>query len=565
MLQLVVHEKGGNTQRFEFVGDLLTIGRGEENTLVLDRANVSTFHLQFRRTGDGVELQDLESTNGTYLNGRKIHEPHIMKRSDRVYIGDFILMLEGDDPAIAPMQSTDLEVAGEKVPVTVPPERGGRGVPLDGDPALLTSARRVGAAGSESRFLDKVADRILEAVLINVRNLDPTQSPSVSEDDRETAAKMIDAILHELGATGQLEEGVDPNAIKSRVLRELCEHGPLEELMKDEGVQEIQAVGGGPIRVIRRGAQSAVVTDLRFSGARALRLAIQRQARAWGFFVEGAQIIEGKVSDGFYMYGLVPPTAVQTPVLTLRRTRTDANSLAALVQEDVMSDGMRELISAAIHGRGRVLVVANGGVNLDRFMGALTGEIPDTHRVVCISDTGQLGAERAGWVQVRRVAEPTDGVALSDALGVILRGGVDLLVSQRCRHEDAAAVIDAMSGATQGAIVSMWGIDSAHGLSRLSALSTVASGAIGALTVALGRSVDLLIRLGTGTAGEPMQVVELLETRVKEGGEVVHMPIFVAQRAAQGKTEFRPTGTQPMFLRKLQAQGISVPLSIFKA
>src|SRR5690606_38800712 len=127
---------------------------------------------------------------------------------------------------------------------------------------------------------------------------------------------------------------------------------------------------------------------------------------------------------------------------------------------------------------------------LDRFMGAMVGEIPDAFRVVCISDTGRLGRQNNGWVQVRRITDPADALDLSDALGVVLRGGVDMVVSQRCRQEDAAAVMDAFAGAAQGAIVSLWGIDSAHGLWRLAGLSTVASGAIEALTVSLARSVD---------------------------------------------------------------------------
>src|SRR5690606_31438452 len=126
-----------------------------------------------------------------------------------------------------------------------------------------------------------------------------------------------------------------------------------------------------------------------------------------------------------------------------------------------------------------------------------------------------------------------------DSLGVLLRGGLDMLVSQRCRHEDAAAVMDALAGATRGAIVSLWGIDSAHALWRMAGLSTVAAGAIGALTVSLARSVDLLIRLNVGVNQEAMQVIELVEPRVKAGDQIVHVPIFAAERDAEKNTTFR--------------------------
>jgi Flp pilus assembly CpaF family ATPase len=287
-------------------------------------------------------------------------------------------------------------------------------------------------------------------------------------------------------------------------------------------------------------------------------------ARKWGFLVEGSQVLEGKVDDGFSMYAVLPPTQIRTPVLSLRRNHTDAFNLESLISEGVLSPDMVELLQAAVRGCRRILITASGSTNLDRFMGAMTGEIPEELRVACISDTGDLGRAR-GWIQVRRISDPGDTLGLSDAIGVVLRGGIDMLVSQRCRHEDAAAVMDAFAGATRGAMVSMWGIDSAHGLWRLAGLSTVAAGAIQALTVSLARSVDLLVRLSVGVSGEAMQIVELIEPRVKDGNQLVHMPIFKAERGPEGETSFKPTGTIPAFVHELSSQGISVPLRIFKA
>lgn len=576
MLTVVVHEKGGRTQRFPFEGDQFSVGREDDNELLLDRANVSKHHLRFRRVQGAVEVIDLESTNGTYVNGRKITKPRKVRRSDRIYVGDFIIMLDGDDPAIAPRDRAELAMPGKdgkprRTAVAIPPEEGERGEALPGaeseDDTVFTSARRVAAPGVESAYLDKIASRVIQTALVNIRGLDPLHAAKVSDSDREQANALIASLIADMRRTGEIEPEVELEPLKGRIARELIELGPLTELMQDDEVVEIQVVGGGSIRVVREGTSKssrAELVERRFSGDRALTLACRRLARQWGFLVEGQQILEGKVSDGFYMYALLPPTQVRTPVLNLRRTRTDANNLSALVQEGVLSEDMREVLRAAIRGARRLLISASGGVNLDRFMVALAGEVPDDMRVVCISDTGRLGANKRSWIQVRRIGDPADTVHLSDALGILLRGGVDLLVSQRCRHEDAAAVIDAISGATAGAVVSLWGIDSAHALSRLAALSTVASGAIQALTVALARSVDLLVRVSVGVNGEAMQVIELVEPRVKEGNQIVHMPIFRAMKVQDGATEFRPTGTVPGFISEVAERGINLPMSVFK-
>ncbi len=584
VLKVVVHEKGGRTQRFNFDTDQFAVGREDDNDLVLDRVNISKYHLRFRRHQGRVEVMDLGSTNGTYVNGRKVGEPRAVRRSDRIYVGDYILMLEGDEEAIAPVKRSEIIVAGHEGhpqtrAVAVPPPSRESGEPLpapegplsrlvDDDSDLLTSARRVAPAGVESTYLDRIANRVLQTVLLNVRGLDPLASSEVSDEDRETAISLVDGLLRDMERAGELEEGVHIDGLRDEIVRELIELGPLSVLMKDEQIREIQVAGGAAIRVVRDrsgGGAEIELTNRRFSGDRAVVLAVQRMARRWGFLVEGSQVFEGKVGDGFSMYALLPPSQLRTPVLNLRRHRTDANNLTSLVQEGVLSQDMAELISAAIRGCRRILVSASGGTNLDRFMGALTGEIPDELRVGCISDSGRLGAGHRGWVQVRRIADPSDTLGLSDALGVLLRGGLDMLVSQRCRHEDAAAVMDAFAGATRGAIVSLWGIDSAHALWRLAGLSTVAAGAIGALTVSLARSVDLLIRLNVGVNQEAMQVIEVVEPRVQAGDQIVHVPIFKAVRDAEKNTVFRATGEQPRFIGELAEQGIAVPTGVFSA
>jgi pilus assembly protein CpaF len=576
VLNVVVHEKGGKTQRFPFEGDQFSVGREDDNELLLDRANVSKHHLRFRRVQGAVEVVDLDSTNGTYVNGRRVVQPRKVRRSDRVYVGDYILMLDGDDPSIAPRERAELPVVGKdgktrRTSVGIPPQELERGEALPGaeepDDTVFTSARRVSAPGVESAYLDKIASRVIQTVLINVDGLDPFNAATVSEGERAKAIALVDAMIADMRRNGEIEAEVDLEPLKGRIARELLELGPLTELMGDDEVVEIQVVGGGSIRVVRENTNKssrAELVERRFSGDRALSLACRRLARQWGFLVEGQQLLEGKVSDGFYMYALLPPTQVNATVLNLRRTRTDANNLSALVQEGVLSEDMREVLRAAIRGARRLLISASGGVNLDRFMHALSGEVPDDMRVVCISDTGRLGANKRSWIQVRRVTDPGDTVNLSDSLGILLRGGVDLLVSQRCRHEDAAAVIDAISGATAGAVISLWGIDSAHALSRLAALSTVASGAIQALTVALARSVDLLVRVSVGVNNEAMQIIELVEPRVKEGDQIVHMPIFKAMKGQDGATEFRPTGTVPAFIGEIAERGINLPMSVFK-
>ncbi|MBL4688678.1 MAG: Flp pilus assembly complex ATPase component TadA, partial [Nannocystaceae bacterium] len=386
MLKVVVHEKGGRTQRFNFESDQFSVGREEDNDLVLDRVNISKHHLRLRRAQGAVEIVDLSSTNGTYVNGRKVGTPRQVRKSDRIYVGDYILMLEGDDDAIAPVMRSEIIVAGdgqhpERRSVAVPPTRRDAGEALspgavpkplahltgDDNDDVLTSARRVAPAGMESTFVDKVVNRILQTALANINSLDPVREAEISEEDVAATNALIESLVADMRRAGEFEEGLDVDLIIGQAKRELLGLGPLSELMKDADVREIQVVGSGSIRIVHdrnEGGTDIELTARRFSGDRALILATQRLARTWGFLHEGTQVLEGKVDEGFWMYALLPPTQVRHPVVNLRRQRTDASNLAALVQEGVLSADMAELLAAAIRGSRRILVSASGGINL---------------------------------------------------------------------------------------------------------------------------------------------------------------------------------------------------------
>ena len=146
--------------------------------------------------------------------------------------------------------------------------------------------------------------------------------------DTEALAK-LDQAINAVKAT--LEDGVDIDELEQRLAAELLEYGPLSSLMRDDAIREINVTGAGPIHVVRDGELGSRLENLRFTVPRALGLAIRRLARKRGLWFEGAQIIEGVVDHGFHMHALLPPHQGRVPVLCLRRIKTDAKSLAALV------------------------------------------------------------------------------------------------------------------------------------------------------------------------------------------------------------------------------------------
>lgn len=95
MLQLQINEKGGQTRQESFDKDEITIGRVQGNDIILPKGNISKRHSRIVVKDGKFIIVDLKSTNGTYVNGKKITAPQVVKATDKIYIGDFTIQLGG--------------------------------------------------------------------------------------------------------------------------------------------------------------------------------------------------------------------------------------------------------------------------------------------------------------------------------------------------------------------------------------------------------------------------------------------------------------------------------------
>src|ERR1700750_1416708 len=91
MFPILIQEKGGEQRRMVFNKPEVTIGRVQGNDIVLPKGNVSKRHARIVLKDGKFIIVDLKSTNGTYVNGRKITSPLVVKDSDKIYVGDFII------------------------------------------------------------------------------------------------------------------------------------------------------------------------------------------------------------------------------------------------------------------------------------------------------------------------------------------------------------------------------------------------------------------------------------------------------------------------------------------
>src|SRR5262249_38829223 len=122
MFAIVVNEKGGEQKRLEFDKPEVTIGRVQGNDIILPKGNVSKRHSRIVLKDGKFIIVDLKSTNGTYVNGRKITAPLVVKAAAKISIGDCTPSLEGLAGAVAAADDSSAMGAGARPRgATIPP------------------------------------------------------------------------------------------------------------------------------------------------------------------------------------------------------------------------------------------------------------------------------------------------------------------------------------------------------------------------------------------------------------------------------------------------------------
>jgi pilus assembly protein CpaF len=144
MMIVTISEKGGQQSQYDFGAAAITIGRMKGNDIVLPKGNVSKKHSRISIIDGSLFISDMNSTNGTYVNGRKVAGEQPITENDKIYIGDFILQVQATQSAGQP--AAGQPAAGQ--PPAAPPAPPANGSKPPAPPAAPDLGHSSGLAGS---------------------------------------------------------------------------------------------------------------------------------------------------------------------------------------------------------------------------------------------------------------------------------------------------------------------------------------------------------------------------------------------------------------------------------
>ena len=247
---------------FDLLEDKLSIGRDSGNDIVIDSGHISGFHAQFNRQPDGgYEVVDLKSSNGTFVNGRRI-ERSLVKNDDRIQFGQLDSRFRDRAPKdIAPSGATPGPASGSKSPA--PREDGRRG---DTEGVPLDSTRTSPLASPPLRKPDPEASRETARVVI-AGVLPPAQAPKPAEElEGKTLSFEIAALTDQRDA--QRKEAAAAEATLADVTRSVqSAAAELKALQAQKAalgdIEEIRKATAAEAQKLERGRQEAAELEAR--------------------------------------------------------------------------------------------------------------------------------------------------------------------------------------------------------------------------------------------------------------------------------------------------------------
>lgn len=275
---VIVTQKGGPTRRLEFEKDEITIGRMDENDICLPAGNVSKKHTRiFFKEGKFIVV-DLKSTNGTFVNGKKIVAPQVLKEQDQVAIGDYILNVENGDLSSYEGGSYEATTVAPPEPPAAPATPPAAPAPAAAPPTSRDLTGPYVPRASTSPGAPAGWGPMRPAMIAAVRELYAgaceALAAGVTADLWTAARAAVRGHLATMQSSGMLQPGLDEEELVNAATAEVAGLGPLEVYLADAGVTEV-TVSGPEVITVTRGGRTEL-SERFFSSDEALLSALAR-------------------------------------------------------------------------------------------------------------------------------------------------------------------------------------------------------------------------------------------------------------------------------------------------
>src|SRR5690606_27900997 len=261
------------------------------------------------------------------------------------------------------------------------------------------------------------------------------------------------------------------------IQHEMLGFGPLEPLLNDPTVSDILVNTASKVYVERRGKLE--LTDISFHDNAHLIKIIEKIVSQVGRRVdESSPMVDARLIDGSRVNAIIPPLAVDGPLLSIRRFSTDKLMPDDLVAKRALTSGMLELLRATVRARLNIVVAGGTGSGKTTMLNALSSLISPDERVVTIEDAAELQLKQPHVVRLETRPPNIEGrnaIRQRELLINALRMRPDRIVIGECRGEEALDMLQAMNTGHDGSMTTLHANTPRDVVSRLEVMVTQAT------------------------------------------------------------------------------------------
>jgi len=356
------------------------------------------------------------------------------------------------------------------------------------------------------------------------------------------------------------------------ILNEMFGLGPLEELLKDREISDILVNRHDQIYIERNGVLEEC--DAVFKDDHHLMCTIERIVSAVGRRIdESSPLVDARLKDGSRVNVIIPPLALDGPVLSIRRFQTDKLDAKDLVERHSLTQSMLDFLQAAVACRLNIIVSGGTGAGKTTLLNILSSFISAKERIISIEDTAELVLRQRHVVRLETRPPNIEGqgaVRQRDLVINALRMRPDRIIVGEVRGQEALDMLQAMNTGHDGSMTTIHANSARDSLYRLDTMVAMANLNIPerAIRHQVASAINLIIQVSRLPDGS-RRVTGISEVTGMEGEVITMQDIFLFERTGvtdEGKVtgRFYATGIRPKCSERMASSGEQLPMTMFE-
>jgi len=283
---------------------------------------------------------------------------------------------------------------------------------------------------------------------------------------------------------------------------------------------------------------------------------------------ESSPMVDARLSDGSRVNAIIPPLALDGPVLSIRRFGADPLRMPALIENGALTKEIALVFEMCVRARLNIVISGGTGAGKTTLLNALSAYIPGEQRIITIEDSAELQLQQPHVVRLETRPpniESKGEITQRDLVKNALRMRPDRIVVGEVRGGEAIDMLQAMNTGHDGSLTTVHANSPRDALSRLETMIQMTGLRLSdrAMRQQIAAAVNLVVQLARLSDGT-RRITSISEIVGMEVETITMQEIFQYERTGTGSDgrvqgRFRSTGIRPRFAERLQAYGMQLP------